>query len=198
MKIYIGIIIIGVLLLPFFISFSVKKTTGLNLTDASEKIYFYEDKMFKKTFISPKNNLNSVVLKLKNAALRNQEQVIFRMLEEGKVIREEKINGYNIKDEDWVRFAFEVVPNSYQKEFEMELVSPNSKINNAIAVYINNSGIPGIITYHTLSSRKELILQIYSDLYKRLTQDGWFLIFWFVLLVFVYFITSLFANAKRK
>ncbi len=75
--------------------------------------------------IRPKNNgLDSILIFMKNTALSNREPFRFRLLDnDSNVVREIKLNGYNIGEADNVRFDFPPVVDSGDRNYIIELMS---------------------------------------------------------------------------
>lgn len=189
MKLFILILLI--IILPGLTLLSLKKVTGLKQTNEGKVLFFYGDKNYSYTFISPEDNLNSVVLKLKNILIKNSEVVKFSLLDKRmQPIRNIDINGSNIPDGDLVRFAFEPISNSKGKEYTIFLSSPKSTEEKSIGIHTDPENNPVLITYHQTTSKISLISKIYQDFILRVFADKIFISIWFLLLTLSIYITN--------
>ncbi|MCL5783739.1 MAG: hypothetical protein M1142_00065 [Patescibacteria group bacterium] len=160
-------IIIFIILLPAIATFLIHKEMGIDIPGNQKIFYFYKDTSFNQSFISPKNNLNSVLLRLKNKGLINHESVTFNLYSNNQLARTITVNGSNIPDDDWVRFSFDKIQDSKNRSFKAELLSSNSTKENAIGVEMNNSQA-ALRTYHSIDSYPQFIKGIYPHFYLSL------------------------------
>lgn len=175
------IILIIILILPAVTLLSLRKETGLKQTDEGKVLFFYGDQDFRFSFISPAQNLNSVVLKLKNISIRNSKPVYFNLLEDQETVRQIQINGSNIGDSDMVRFAFAEIKNSRNKKYTVILNSPETEKNEALGIHTDTFNYPVIITYHIPSSRLQVIFNVYKGLANKILTDRIFIAIWLIL-----------------
>lgn len=175
MRAFFLIILFLILLSPAIASLSIRKTVGLNNQAENHIEYFYKDKNYSFDFISPKPNLNSISLRLKNTSLRNTQPVEFRLYQANKLVRQINLNRSNIGNGTWVRMSFNEISNSKSKSFKFELLSKSAE-QDALAIHLNSRNEPAMITYHNISSRINLISEIYFGLFSKVFHLDWLLI----------------------
>lgn len=176
------VLLIFILLLPAMTLLTIRKEIGLKQTNEGKVLFFSGSGEFKFSFISPKDNLNSVVLKLKNISIRNSKPVYFYLLEDQERKRQIKINGSNIGDSSMVRFAFADINDSKNKKYTVILNSPETKKDDELGIHTDFSNNPVILTYHTPSSRFQLILDTYKNLGRKIFADKIFILIWLIFL----------------
>lgn len=164
--------------IPFFTAVFINKIVGLDEVSENHVEYFSKQKPFRANFTSPLDNLYSISLKLKNKELRNNDSVIFILDSDNKELKKIGFNGYNIGDSSWVRFSFEPILNSKDRNFDFQLISPNTIDQNTLGIHLSDKNAPAIITYHTIPSRTDLIKTLYTNLFFRITSDKMFLLLW--------------------
>lgn len=191
---YIPVIsIIFILILPALILLTLRKEVGLKQTSEGKVVFISGSEEFKFSFISPKKNLNSIVLKLKNITIRssvgrNSKPIYFKLLKNQVVIRQVQINGANIIEDFDVRFTFPVIEDSENKTFTITLSSPETNKDEAFGINTDNSNNPIIITYHIPTSKLNLIFDAYKNFAERILADKPFIAIWLILLSFAVFI----------
>lgn len=181
------ILFITILILPAFTLLTLRKEIGLERTRGDKVSYFHGKENIQFSFISPKKNLNSVVLRLENinksvSVGRNSKPLYFSLLENQQILRKVQINGSNFVNDAFVRFAFPEIEDSENKKYIIILSSPESEGGEALGIFTDAPGNPVIITYHIPSSKVQLMLDIYQDFINRLLADKIFIIIWFVIL----------------
>src|SRR3989338_126192 len=106
------IMLIIIIIIPAVTLLSLRKEIGLKQTEESKVLFFYGNQDYRFSFVSPKDNLNSVVVKLKNISIKNSKPVYFRLLDNQDIVKQIQINGSNIGDSSMVRFAFAAIKDS--------------------------------------------------------------------------------------
>ncbi len=184
--------LIIILIIPAITLLNLRKEIGIKQTDEGKVLYFYGNQDYRFSFISPKENLNSVVIKLKNISIRNSKPLYFYLNDNQNTIRQIKINGSNIGDSSMVRFAFSEIEESKNKEYTVILSSPESDINNAIGIHTDVLNHPVITTYHIPSSKTQLIIKVYKNFADKILVDKIFIALWLALFgTMVFIIKSL-------
>lgn len=181
-------LLITILLIPAVILLNLQKEIGLKQENEGKVIFFYGHKDFKSSFVSPKANLKSIVLKLKNISIRNSKPVKFSLLDKLDIIRQIDISGSNIPDGDIVRFTFEEIKNSKNKKYTIILSSPESTENEELGIHTDTLDNPVIITYHVPTSKLELILNVYKNFVIKIGIDKIFIAMWIILFSVICFL----------
>ena len=136
-------------------------------------------------FISKEKNLTAIGTTVKNPNLKNKKEVILNLYDaNNNLIRKSILNGFNIGDGDFVKFVFEVVPDSLDKEYSFTLSSPTAAADEIIEVFLmdgpangiieytfgeetHEGGIP-LVTFHKPDSQWEVIRGVYSNWLSKL------------------------------
>ncbi|OGE64798.1 hypothetical protein A3I48_00555 [Candidatus Daviesbacteria bacterium RIFCSPLOWO2_02_FULL_36_7] len=186
------IMLIIIIIIPAVTLLSLRKEIGLKQTEESKVLFFYGNQDYRFSFVSPKDNLNSVVVKLKNISIKNSKPVYFRLLDNQDIVKQIQINGSNIGDSSMVRFAFAAIKDSKDRRYTISLTSPQTEKNEALGIHTDTLNHPVIITYHIPSSRLQLISDIYKNLGTKILTDKILLATWLLLFyVAVFLIRSL-------
>jgi len=195
------ILLVLIIIIPAVTLLSLRKEIGLKQINEGKVIFFSGYDEFKFSFVSPKKNLDSVVLKLKNITIRssvgrNSKPIYFKLLENKEVIREIQINGSNIIEDFDVRFTFPVIENSENKIFTVILNSPETKKNEELGINTDTLNNPVIITYHIPSSRLKLMSSVYENFATKILADKIFILIWLTSLSLLAYI--LLPHRSRK
>jgi len=194
------VLLIAMLAVLLFSVFGVRKRIDIAQTSGDVLYQIYEDRKIGQTFIANKDNLNIIILDLKNAALKNQQPIYFH-LEEAKTarsLREIEISGLNVGDPSSVRFQFDPILNSAGKSYYFYLDSPTSTGEDAIEVYyssqdlysggemmVNNQKFEGELrftSYYYPGSKTTAAREMIKDFRARLLVDKSFVIAYLALL----------------
>jgi len=194
------VLLTAMLAILLFSVFGIRKRIDIAQTSGDVLYQIYEDRKIGQTFLANKDNLNIIILDLKNAALKNQQPIYFH-LEETKTarsLREIEISGLNVGDPSSVRLQFDPILDSAGKEYYFYLDSPTSTGEDAIEVYyssqdlysegemmVNDKSIVGelrFVSYYYPGSKKNVIRETINDFTSRLLADKSFIIFYLFLL----------------
>lgn len=196
-----AIVMFAVLILSIF---GVRKRVDIAQTEGELLYQIYDEKRVGQTFIAKRDNLNIVVLDLKNSALKNQEPIYFRLIETktSTNLREIEINGRNIGDPSSVRFQFEPIPDSAGEAYYFYLESPTSTEKDATEIYyssqdmysggmmvVDNQETRGELRFTSFyypGSKTILMREIINDFASRFFTDKAFVFFYLILLVVVF------------
>jgi hypothetical protein len=180
----------------FLSAFGVRKTIDVAQTEGDLLFQIWGSKEVGQTFRARQNNLDIIILDLKNPALKNQQPIFFRLREvgAGQDLVEVKINGLNIGDPSSVRFQFSPIPDSAGKNYYFYLVSPASTEKEPIEVYYSPQNlypegemmVDGqkkeaelrFTSFFHPGSKKKIAQEMIKDFLTRFWQDKGFLIFY--------------------
>lgn len=135
-------------------------------------------------FTSLKPNLNSVAMSIKNPNLKNKETIYFHLYDsEGQLTRTSTLNGLNVGDGAFVKFNFELIPDSLNQTYTFVITCPTAGSENLIALFYTDnkpdwigqlafeeekvSGGISMVTYHKPASQFEVVKEIYSNWISR-------------------------------
>jgi hypothetical protein len=131
-------------------------------------------------FISKSANLSAVGTSVRNPNLKNKKDIIMTLFDENmKVVRTSVINGQNVEDGNFIKFVFEVIPDSKNKTYLFTIASPDAGPEETIEVF-NSQDMPGwieqygydgntypgglpIVLYFKPVSKAAVIKDIYSN-----------------------------------
>jgi len=194
------VLLTAMLAILLFSVFGVRKRIDILQTSGDVLYQIYEDRKIGQTFIANKDNLNIIILDLKNAALRNQQPIYFHLEEEktARSLKEIEISGLNVGDPSSVRFQFDPILDSAGKEYYFYLDSPTSTEEDAIEVYyssqnlysegemmVNDQKFEGELcftSYYYPGSKTTVVREMIKDFSTRLLTDKSFIIFYLFLL----------------
>jgi len=194
------VLVTAILVVLLFSVFGVRKRIDIAQTSGDILYQIYEDRKIGQTFIANKDNLNIIILDLKNAALKNQQPIYFH-LEEAKTARslkEIEISGLNVGDPSSVRFQFDPILDSAGKKYHFYLDSPTSTKEDAIEVYYSSQNLYSegeividdqefvgelrFTSYYYPGSKTTVIREMIKDFSMRLLADKSFVIVYLFLL----------------
>ncbi|OGE33536.1 hypothetical protein A3D83_01030 [Candidatus Daviesbacteria bacterium RIFCSPHIGHO2_02_FULL_41_10] len=176
-------LLIIIILIPAVTLLGLKKETGLKQTDEYKKIFFYKNRDFVFSFISPKARLNSIVLKMWNLSIENNKPVYINLLSDQKIIRSLRLNDSNMPNGEMLRLSFPEITDSKNKRFTLVLNAPETEKDDVLGVYTNAGDHPVMTTFHTLSSRSQLILDTYNNFFNKILFDKTFFVIWLILFI---------------
>lgn len=154
-------------------------------------------------FVSTKENLSAMAMSIKNPNLKNKKDItLFLYDKEGELLRTSVLSGRNIGDGAFVKFMFETIADSKNKEYSFVLLAPSAKKEELLGVFytdnkplwigdlryneeiVDEKGV-AFVTFHKPVSRVGLIKTIYSDWINRLLGDTSFFVFYIITVGFL-------------
>jgi hypothetical protein len=105
------------------LSLFIRRLPDVGQSRENTQIWVYKDHPISQTFTTQNNGLNVITVYLKNVSLRNQDPLVFRLLDKSNVIREITLSGYNVGDGDNVRFQFDPVLDSANHTYTFSFTS---------------------------------------------------------------------------
>jgi len=202
---------VGALVVLFLSVFAVKWRVDLSQKKGDNLYRLSGKKRVGQTFIAGKNNLSRITLDLKNASLKNEKPVYFHLRQVDGLgdLRKIKISGFNIGDPSSVRFQFEPIPDSFQKEYYFYLDSPDSSDSDGIEVYhssqdlypdgkmmVNDEEIMGELRFSSFyfsDSKMTVFRETIENFASRLLMDKAFTALYLTLLILI-FVLGLLLN----
>lgn len=149
------------------------------------RLAIYGERELLQKFVSKEKNLTAIGTTVKNPNLKNKKEVILNLYDaNGNLLRNSALNGFNIGDGDFVKFVFEVVPDSLNKEYSFVLSSPNAGADEIVEVFLMDNPAKGIneytfaqetkpggipmVTFHKPDGKLDVIKRVYSNWLSRL------------------------------
>ncbi|OGV89185.1 hypothetical protein A2Z41_02170 [Microgenomates group bacterium RBG_19FT_COMBO_39_10] len=183
--------------------FVTKHRVDLAQTRGKELYQIYGQRQVGQTFVANKNNLEMIIVNLRNGRLRNQQPIYFYLQEANRPqnLRKLEINGFNIGDPSLVKFQFEPIPDSAGKTYYFYLESPDSNVNDAVEIVYNEQDIYSsgkmvlseeekkadlyfVVNYYP-GNKQVLAKEMMTDWLVRLQGDGFFVFNYLTLLTLI-------------
>lgn len=113
------------------------------------RLSIYRDRVFVQKFTSKENNLTAIGMSIRNPNLKNKSDIYFVLQNlDGSIVRSTTINGMNLEDGSYIRFAFDPISDSLGKEYIFSLSSPGAGPEETIELFTIDADDPsGIIDY---------------------------------------------------
>lgn len=132
------------------------------------------------SFISDKDNLNSISVLLKNPELKNSDLISLEILNSKKEnLQTLKISSISVEDPNWIRFKFSPIKSKKGDIFYIKVTSNNNKDNSLYIYGIDNNNINFKTTFTAInikeSFRNNLNQQINNFKSRNIFQTGFYL-----------------------
>lgn len=203
MKLAVFTIILVFLLIivtPILLTFGIKYLPGQIQPSLGSTQKIYGNQTIFQSFMSPKDNLAGIGVSLKNPNLENKEDVVVNIYDDNRnLIRSATLNGKTIDDGKFVKFLFEPIQYSKDQKFVWSISAKNAPLEKALEVFLTKENPSWIldlrindkssdedlsfVTLHKVSSWKEIIILVYSNLASKLTSDLPFFVIYTLLLI---------------
>lgn len=153
--------------------------------NSDQRLSIYRDRVITQKFTSHSANLSAMGTSIRNPNLKNKKDIILTLFSEKmEVVRTSVLNGQNVEDGNFIKFVFDVIPDSKDKTYIFTLASPDAGPEETIEVFYTQTmpswieqysydkniypgGLP-IVLYFKPVSKAAVIKAIYSDLFSRL------------------------------
>ena len=174
-----------VFILPGLLALTIKYTPA-NVQPPNDKtINIYWIYEASQEFVSQESNLMGIGMTIKNPNLKNKKDVTLSVYDgEGQQLRSSTLNGGSIQDGSYVKFLFEPIEDSQDKEYKFTIANPSAGAEEVLSLFytkhlpdwigemvfddeIVEGGI-SFVTYHKPKSKWEVINGIYSNWLSRL------------------------------
>lgn len=208
------------LILPAVLSFAVVNIPNNDQPSLDKTQKIYGDLIVFQAFTSKTENLATIGMSIKNPNLANKKDITLSIYDEGGILlRSVTINGKNIADGKFVKFKFEPIVGSQNKNFTFTLMSPTTSKedadkNEALEVFLSDQTIEGasilrigdrevsnsIVSFVSFSKPPYptyVMENIYSKWFNKFSADWQFLIIYTVL-VFTLAGFLLYKHAKSQ
>lgn len=157
--------------------------------NSNKRLSIYGEKQISQKFISRDKNLTAIGTSIRNPNLKNKKEIILNLYDkDNNLIRSATLNGQNVEDGAFVKFVFQIIPDSFEKEYLFTLSSSDAGTEETIEVFIieptadivdyfyaeetHSGGIP-MVTFHKLNGKWEIVIDVYSSwLSKLLSLDS--------------------------
>jgi len=180
------LLILGLFFVVFVSSilFLSKKTINVQNIDDQSLIPIYSGNGRVQNFKSVYPNLHTIFIRFKNLGRLNKDELIFRLKDSNdQILREIKISGNNIPDDQWVRFQFRPVEEVMNKDLSFEIISGTKGRENSLSLVIGKYGDLNFKVYSQRSFLRTLKDSAF-DLSKRLYFDKSFISSFSIVIIF--------------
>lgn len=121
-------------------------------------------------FTPDHNNLNIVVLHLKNPGLENNDTYKFSIMSEGSTIISQYFTGFNVGDPADLRFQFDSITDSADKNLILRLDS-QTKDDTPILVGVDDNGRLAFSSYYRTTNKFNGFVEIIKNLTFHIGKD---------------------------
>ncbi len=156
----------------------------------------YDNLTVGQSFLATKDKLSRIDIRLATYARENTHEIIFELREAGaqEPVISQTIQAHSIKNNAYHSFRFDPITYSLGRTYIFTLSSPESKPGNAITAWCHTDDLyeNGTIFIEGEPREGDLRFRVYhtyspaemaSFIFKRITQDWIFFIFWCLLLM---------------
>lgn len=150
-----------------------------------QRLSIYGKRKVIQKFISRQEDLTAIGTSVRNPNLKNKKEVVLNLYDESdQLIRTSILDGQNIEDGNFIKFVFEPIAGSGDREYKLVLSSPEAGPEETVEVfYIKDStneileytydeethpgGVP-LVTFHKPESKWGVVKNVYSSWVQRL------------------------------
>lgn len=188
-----------VLLAPAFLTLGIRYIPNADQPPLEKTQAIYWTHSISQSFISQKPRLTGIAMSIKNPNLENDKDIQLELYEDDILVRSSVINGKNIGDGAFVKFLFDEISDSLNKEYVFILSAPTAREEFALEPFYTQEkpdwareltfdegeveASLSFVTFHRPESRVGLINEIYQDWFNRFYADKVFFFFYSGLLV---------------
>ncbi|MCX6704787.1 MAG: hypothetical protein NT162_00400 [Candidatus Woesebacteria bacterium] len=180
------LILFMLFLAPAILALGIKLIPGEDQPgyNSDQRLTIYRDRVVSQKFVSKDANLSAIGTSIRNPNLKNKKDIILTLFnEKTETVRTSVINGQNVEDGNFIKFIFEVIPDSENKTYIFTLASPEAGPEETIEVFYTQTmpswieqysydnkdylgGLP-IVLYFKPVSKISVVKSIYSNLFSR-------------------------------
>lgn len=140
---------------------------------------------YSSNFMVVGNDLNIIILNMKNPNIINSEEFIITLEDEGGHIERQMVfNGANIGDPSDIRFQFEPLKDSNQKGYNLVVRTKKSKY--PVAIRVNDDDEVAYKAYRRSANKVRLTKLFIGRIADRVVGDLTFFFIWGAILAFVF------------
>ena len=178
MKRYIFLLIFLFILISLFVSVFLVRNRLEGQTNGEEFTKIQKPFEF---LITPKeDNINIVIIHLKNPGLTNDNNFSLKIFEQGALIRELNFKGENIGDPSDLKFQFEPIRNSGNVDYVIQISADDYR--NPIYIYTDSEKKPFYRLYYRSSGGLTELKNWVFNWQKRILNNLTFFTAWSILL----------------
>lgn len=185
------IILIEILFLFFILivipTIFLKEKPGIRETSFNNLLPLDIKHPYLQSFVSDRNNLNSISILLKNPNLKNNNLVDIDIQDKNQEnVQSLRIYGSNIEDPSWIRFKFPAISSQKGDIFYVKITTDNQK-DNSLYIYGDKDGknINFKTTFLTKSIKESFIDNLSQQKDKILQRNKFETIFYLTVLIVI-------------
>lgn len=182
------IFVIIMILIPAFLCLFIKLIPQFEQPPLLYAIRVYGPIKLLQGFKSNADNLAAFGFSIKNPLLQNKHDINFNLIDQsGKIIRRAALNGSVIDDGKFIKVEFIRIPDSANKQYQLEITSAESDDKDSLEIYASNKIPPSyndllvngakvegglsFVPYYESRNPLQQITNIYSATLRRLWAD---------------------------
>lgn len=137
----IGIIILGVLMLPGILALGIRLVpSGFQPSlDFTQKVY--KEVSIVQTFTATSNQLSGIGVSIKNPNLINKENIFLSLYQGDVLLRQVTLNGRSIDDGNFVKFIFSPISDSKGGDYRAVFTAPDPTSGEALEIFLTKNVI---------------------------------------------------------
>lgn len=191
------------IIIPILIILTINSVTFEGQPALSGTYNLYGDSEAVQQFYSDRENLHAIGLSIRNPAFSNTEDISLDVIDEsGTVQRSTILSGINISDGAFVKFVFEPIEASLNKEYFAVFKSPGSTQENLLGLFMTSQNPPwlgtlmvnneirdtkiALVRYYKPASKYRLITDLISNFITKVTYDLHFFSIYLLILGIIY------------
>jgi hypothetical protein len=171
------------LVAPALLTLGIKEVPRQDQGPLVNRQKLYGNINFTQGFVASENGLSAIAITVRNFNLQNKKDIILNVVSENRVVRQAVVNGANIPDGALVKFKFDPISDSSGKKYSLTFSSPNSVSADAFEIYFDEANQLALVDYYRITSRTELIKNIYQSFVSRFVADKIFAVFYLMLIM---------------
>lgn len=134
-----------VILLPMFLSFGIRFVPDRFQPSLGVTQKVYDDVEVSQRFIASEDNLSTLGMSIKNPNLVNKKEIRLSIYDQDEnLVRESVLSGMNIEDGKFVKFKFDPIYDSRNKEYRFVLSALSTQKHEALEVFLTSDNLPGV------------------------------------------------------
>ncbi len=143
----------------------------------------YESKDY--SFTTFHNNLNIIVLHLKNPGLENKDTYKFSIVGPAGILVSQTFTGFNVGDPSDLRFQFEPIRNADKNKLTIRLEAPLG-VSKPLSLGVDENGEIAFASYYRTESKMNTLIDIIKNLIINIGRDPLFFGSFLIILLLIF------------
>ncbi len=185
--------VFSIILFVILLTFAVSMLAARNRLDTqfSGSRFTSFDGAMERAFTPKNNNLNIIIISLKNPGLENTDDFKISLIEEnGQTLRTMDFSGRNFGDPGDIRFQFEPIVNSANKKLIVRIEKLETSGSKIVGIQVDKEDNLAFASFHRLIDKKNTA-RGFVTVWKSNVQDNiFFFVFWAAILSGIYWLSK--------